>query len=197
MVWKCVEAVLPSATYFFADDTLIFNRGNEAEVRNILAILLSYCKASAQLLNFNKLVCFFSRITPSSERNRLSQILGIWWDANLGNYLGLLTELVALDIRHFSYVEDKLRSKLDGWNDHTLNPEGKEVMLSLWHWLCQIMWCLVSSYRKSCVKSWMGWWRSFGGGTKIMKGKFTGSHGITLCEKKGGGWSWIPWTCLF
>ncbi|KAF7137349.1 hypothetical protein RHSIM_Rhsim07G0195000 [Rhododendron simsii] len=103
----------PSVSHlFFADNTLIFNRGNEAEVRNILAILLSYCKASAQLLDFNKSVCFFSRITPSSERNRLSQIL-------------------ALDIRHFSYVKDKLRSKLDGWNDHTLNPAGKEVMLSL------------------------------------------------------------------
>lgn len=79
--------------------------------------------------NFNKSVCFFSKNTPSSERNRLSQVLGIRRDVNLGNYLGLLTDIRNSKCKAFGFMKDKLRMKLEGWNENHLNQTRKEVLL--------------------------------------------------------------------
>ncbi|KAF7153313.1 hypothetical protein RHSIM_Rhsim01G0053800 [Rhododendron simsii] len=103
------------------------NMGSGEEVRNVLDILQKYCKASGQLLNFSNSICFFSENTPITERNRLRQIMGIRRDINLGSYLGLPTEIGGSMYNVFSFLKDRLRIILEGWNENFLNQTGKEV----------------------------------------------------------------------
>ncbi|KAG5561218.1 hypothetical protein RHGRI_004294 [Rhododendron griersonianum] len=157
---------------FFADDTLLFGEASVRAVMNIKRLLEVYGKASGQLINFGKSCCFFSSNTPVAERERLSQLLGIRRDVNLGNYLGLPTDLSQTRHKIFSYMKDNLGGKTERWVELFLNQAGKEVLL-------KSVTLALPSYAMSCVKlpvklcnaldSMMAkfWWGSRGEDSKI------------------------------
>lgn len=157
---------------FFADDTLIFCEASSQKLENVRRILEVYGKASGQLINYGKSCCFFSKNTPVDKRDSLSNILGIRRDVNLGNYLGLPTDLSHTRYKVFSYIKERLRGRTEGWSEFFINQAGKEVLL-------KSVALALPSYAMSCIKlpvklcndlnAMMAkfWWGSKGGEKKI------------------------------
>lgn len=135
--------------------------------------------------------------TPRSEHNRLSQVLGIWRDVNLGNYLGLPTDIGNSKCKAFGFMKDKLRMKLEGWNENQLNQARKEVLL-------KSVAMALPNYVMSCVKlpeklckELNGMMARFWSGSKDNNRKIHRLAWEDLCEEKRRGWSWVSRSRVF
>lgn len=106
---------------------------------------------------------------------------------NLGNYLGLPTDIGRLRYNVFSYIKERLRQRLEGWSDQFLTQAGKEVLLkSVAMALPTDVMSCIKLPEKLCNKlsSMMAkfWWGCKRGEKKI--------HWLAwdkLCQKKNGG----------
>ena len=74
---------------FFTDDSLLFYRANELELRCLQNILDDYEKASGQKLNKQKTSIYFSRNTSVGVNRSLSQVIGVPATQKYKSYLGL------------------------------------------------------------------------------------------------------------
>jgi hypothetical protein len=88
----------PELTHLlFADDSLIFCRANDEEVKQVSNIITDYQNASGQLVNINKSEIMFSKHVREEVKRSIHQILPMQqvkqFAKYLGKYLGLLNIL--------------------------------------------------------------------------------------------------------
>ena len=62
---------------FFADDSLLFTKANDANCLEVRQILDIYEKVSGQVINYNKSAMCVSPSVPSSEGKRLAELVGV------------------------------------------------------------------------------------------------------------------------
>ena len=114
---------------FFADDSFLFFRANQAEALVVKQILETYGCASGQLINFSKSSISFS---ANVQERAVSQICGTL-DVNAtedhGTYLGLPSNIGRKKKAVFSYIRDKVRKRLQGWQSKLLSRARKEILL--------------------------------------------------------------------
>ena len=68
----------PKITHlFFADDSLLFCRANDADCQTVMNILSVYEKASGQKINRGKTQLFFSTNTPEDIKNKVKDLVGV------------------------------------------------------------------------------------------------------------------------
>lgn len=60
---------------FYADDVLLFCRGNEKEANNLMEILQDYGDMSGQVPNLNKSGLFFSKHASRSLKHQIPHII--------------------------------------------------------------------------------------------------------------------------
>ncbi|KAH9683148.1 reverse transcriptase domain-containing protein [Citrus sinensis] len=114
---------------FFADDSFLFFRANQAEALVVKQILETYGCASGQLINFSNSSISFS---ANVQERAVSQICGTL-DVNAtedhGTYLGLPSNIGRKKKAVFSYIRDKVRKRLQGWQSKLLSRARKEILL--------------------------------------------------------------------
>jgi hypothetical protein len=114
---------------FFADDSLIFCKAQEADWNSLTSILECYEKASGQRLNRDKTSIFFSRNSCPSAKECILQLSGIPATQRYEKYLGLPSLVGKSRICEFQNITDRVRKKLNDWKSIFLSQAGKEVLL--------------------------------------------------------------------
>jgi ribonuclease HI len=114
---------------FFADDSLLFCKATETELKGLLDILDFYEQASGQQLNKEKTAIFFSRNTKTDVRVNLSHFIGVPPTQNYETYLGLPALVGRSRFRSFEGLKGRIWDKMHGWKEKFLSQAGKEVLL--------------------------------------------------------------------
>ena len=184
-----VARAYPSISHLlFADDSLFFCTAQKEECQTILRILKEYDAVSGQLVNFDKSSIQFGHRIEEPVREELRDILGIQNLGGIGSYLGLPENLGGSKIQVFSFVQDRLNNRVNGWTFKFFTKGGKEVIIK--SVITGLPNHTMSCYRlpKTTVKKLTSavsqfWW-SPGGSTRGMHGK---SWNKVCVDKDEGG----------
>jgi hypothetical protein len=126
---------------FFADDSLIVIRANEANARSLMDILDLYEGQSGQMINKEKSSVMFSRGASRANKQMVLGVLGIPRESRNERYLGLPVHIGATRSREFWYLKDKIWLQIQGWKEKLLSKAGKEILIRQWHWRYPRMRC--------------------------------------------------------
>lgn len=91
----------------FIDDCYIFNQIRGKDEENTNNLLLFFCKASGQTINYKKSDIMFSNNTFSNLRSRITEYLNIKQIGCLREYLRLSSNIRKNKFNLFSYTEEK------------------------------------------------------------------------------------------
>ncbi|XP_012851712.1 PREDICTED: uncharacterized protein LOC105971405 [Erythranthe guttata] len=113
----------------FADDTLIFGEATESYAANLKEILATYARVSGQEINFEKSTMMFSPSTSQEIKNSIHQLLGFQVVEQHDKYLGMPATMGKTKKEIFSFLRDRVWSKINGWGEKQLSKAGKEVLI--------------------------------------------------------------------
>ncbi|XP_026416903.1 uncharacterized protein LOC113312360 [Papaver somniferum] len=112
----------------FADDILIFCRGNLQSLQNLVTILGMYKRASGQCVNFSKSQ-FYYEGGSNSRAVEISNFLGMGRAYFPDRYLGIQLKPVIVRIIHVRQVVEKIKDKLEGWKGQLLSFQARLVLI--------------------------------------------------------------------
>lgn len=116
----------PSLSHLmFANDVLLVAEASSSNVEQIMETLELFSVCSGQSVNRLKSCVFFSHNTPHSDAEMLSAKLGISIASDLGRYLEFPIILGRKEKADYSFLLEKIRSKLAGWKASTLSQVGR------------------------------------------------------------------------
>ncbi|KAG7578757.1 Ribonuclease H-like superfamily [Arabidopsis thaliana x Arabidopsis arenosa] len=125
-----VATASPSVSHLlFADDSLFFCKANKDQCGVILGILKQYEAVSGQQINYSKSSIQFGHKVDDGVKEDIKSTLGITNIGGMGSYLGLPESLGGSKTKIFSFVRDRLQTKINGWSAKFLSKGGKEVMI--------------------------------------------------------------------
>ena len=113
----------------FADDSLFFFNGDLNHCVALNDILKNYCRASGQVINYNKSSLVFSKNTPSEFKDQVAAIFGVPITESPGKYLGLPSDWGRSKKQALTWVKDRIQSKMSGWKEKLLSQAGKDVLI--------------------------------------------------------------------
>lgn len=116
----------PSVSHLlFADDILLITKALLSNAQVLVDILERFGSCSGQTINRAKSSVLFSPNTPPGVAAAISSLLGIPEAHNLGRYLGNPIISGCKGRADFSFLIDKVRSKLSRWKASTLSQAGR------------------------------------------------------------------------
>ena len=114
---------------FFTDDSLLFCQENDNDCQSVLDILRTYEQASGQQINRGKTQLFFSSNTKQPTRSKNSDLFGVPAVSQYEKYLGLPSFVGRAKKQSFSYLRERVWSKIKGWKEKLLSQAGREVLI--------------------------------------------------------------------
>lgn len=115
----------------FADDSLLFCKANQEEVQIVTEVLQAYAASSGQCINFEKSSIYFSSNTAREQSDSIKLALGVREVDRFDAYLGLPTLVGRSKSQTFSFLEDRVWKKIQGWKGQLLFKAGKEVLIKV------------------------------------------------------------------
>ncbi|XP_010431111.1 PREDICTED: uncharacterized protein LOC104715400 [Camelina sativa] len=169
----------PSISHLlFADDSLFFCKAEESECKVVMDIIGNYGKASGQEVNLEKSSIMFGKKVPPDVRSRIKTVIGISSEGGMGSYLGIPENLQGSRTNVFSYVNDRLDERVNGWSAKTLSKGGKEIMIK--HSTTKLTGAISKFWWKSNDKArgmhWVAW-------DKMCEDKCDGGLGLRALEE--------------
>lgn len=120
----------PSITHlFFADDSLLQVRADESQCEVIRRVLKEYEDSSGQVINLTKSAITFGRHVEDHRKAKIKEILGIEAEGGTGKYLGLPECFSGSKVEMLQYIQEKMKSRFNGWYGRLLSAGGKNVLL--------------------------------------------------------------------
>ncbi|KAE8706023.1 hypothetical protein F3Y22_tig00110410pilonHSYRG00109 [Hibiscus syriacus] len=119
----------PSAHLLFADDCILFFRPSMDELLHVQKASESYSQASGQLINYHKSSLFCGSQTPVAFRIATCQTLGVEEVSDPGFYLGLPLIIGRNKRQAFSFIRNKLHSRVQGWSKNLISYGDREVYI--------------------------------------------------------------------
>lgn len=110
---------------FFANDIILVAEASSSSAQKISDILNNFRTSSGQTVNKGKSCILFSQNIPSGVVNSISTQLGITATSDLGRYLGMPIISRRKGKADFTFLLDKIRSKLSRWKASTLSQAGR------------------------------------------------------------------------
>lgn len=114
---------------FFADDALFFLKATLQNCSSLNRIFKVYCRASGQLINYDKSSIYFSPNTPQQQQILMCELFNINLVDHPGDYLGMPTIWGRSKKEALSYIKERVNRKIDGWKQSNLSLAGKEVLI--------------------------------------------------------------------
>ncbi|KAL6202102.1 hypothetical protein ACLB2K_025813 [Fragaria x ananassa] len=144
----------------FADDVIVFCRGNRRNLSRIMRFFNEYGRVSGQVINKGKSQVFIGN-SIHSRRHSISNFLGIPLGSAPFMYLGAPIFYGKPRASYFHQIVDKIRIKLSSWVSSSLSMAGrlqliKSVIFSMLVYTFQVYEWPVSVVRKIEV-----WCRNF------------------------------------
>ncbi|CAN0883999.1 Putative ribonuclease H protein At1g65750 [Linum grandiflorum] len=129
--WKPIKLATdgaPLSHKLFADDLILFSEASTLQASIILHILDTLCAASDQNVNKEKSSIYFSKKCCRAQSAAICRILGISATQNLGKYLGVPILHGRNNSTTYSFLLDRLNSKLAGWKANSLSLAGRVTL---------------------------------------------------------------------
>jgi ribonuclease HI len=117
------SCLVPSHS-LYADDILIFCKGNLAGLRNLKDLFSQYALESGQVINSSKSTIFSGSITPG-RLNLIVQLLNFELGSLPFDYLGVPIFKGKPKSLHLQPVADKIKQKLSAWKASLLSIAGR------------------------------------------------------------------------
>ena len=111
----------------FADDSLILLKVTEESAFHLQNILNLYEESSGQTINIDKSSIVFTKNTKASDNKKMMQTLKITCEDRNSKYLGMPAFIGKSKKRAFSFIKDRIWSKLQGWKEKLLSKAGKDI----------------------------------------------------------------------
>lgn len=185
-----ISPTAPSVTHLlFADDSFLFFKATNEEVKSVKQILKSYEHYSGHVVNFQKSGILFSSNVRRDKQAELKGLLGVHEDIRHSKYLGLPSLVGRSKKSVFKFVKDKVGKRIQGWSTKLLSRAGKAVMLKnvaqaipaycmscflLPKTLCQEIERIMNAY----------WWSSNSANTKGVR--WLSWDRMSMTKKQGG-----------
>ena len=106
-----------------------FCKAQKEECQTILRILKDYEAVSGQLISFQESSSQFGHKIKESSRQELRDVLGIQNLGGMRSYLGLPENLGGSKIQVFSFLQERLNNRINGWTFKIFSKGGKEVIV--------------------------------------------------------------------
>ncbi|XP_050231894.1 uncharacterized protein LOC126680759 [Mercurialis annua] len=169
---------------FFADDSLLFCRASLKECSAIKEILLTYGKASGQLINFDKSALSFGKCTQDRTVNEIKNFLQIPVVQCHEKYLGLPSTVGKNRAESFKSIKEKVYQKLQMWKDKLFSCGGKEILIKAvvqsipaYSMNCfKLPKSLIAELERICARFWWG--------TSAKSRKIHWARWSVLCKPK-------------
>ncbi|XP_057792367.1 uncharacterized protein LOC131009155 [Salvia miltiorrhiza] len=113
----------------FADDCIIFGRGNEREIATVKRVINSYEGVSGQLVNLEKSSISFSGGVPEEKKLQLAGLMGVQRTGQRATYLGIPSTVGRSKSEVFQMLIDRTRKKTKDWKRRFLSGAGKMVLI--------------------------------------------------------------------
>lgn len=113
----------------FADDSLFICRAEEEQGLVLKEILKTYGEATGQTINLQKSSITFGSGVEEQKKRSIQNLFGIFDEGGAGTYLGLPECFSGSKVELFSFIKDRLKTRLSGWFARSLWLGGKEVLL--------------------------------------------------------------------
>ncbi|XP_057802954.1 uncharacterized protein LOC131018247 [Salvia miltiorrhiza] len=113
----------------FADDCIIFGRGNEVEVDTVKRVINDYEGVSGQLVNLEKSSISFSGGVDEGRQVMLANLLGVQRAGQSSYYLGIPSVVGRSKTKIFQMLVDRTRKKAKDWKRRFLSGAGKTVLI--------------------------------------------------------------------
>lgn len=122
-----IRRTSPTITHLlFVDDCYIFSTIDSKKIQNIKEFLEQFSKESGQTINYEKSKVIFSKNTPRQVKTSISNQSNIQQNQSPGKYLGLPTSIGRNKTSLFTYIEEKITNKIQGWKENLLNQAEKK-----------------------------------------------------------------------
>ncbi|XP_048605758.1 uncharacterized protein LOC106359240 [Brassica napus] len=112
----------------YADDSMFYCKQSDEELSRLTVILQEYSLASGQRINYQKSSIYFGKNIPS-RREEIKLKLGMKQEGGDGIYLGLPESFGGSRVSILSFLKERLKQIIGGWQNRFLSPAGKEVLL--------------------------------------------------------------------
>ena len=122
----------------FADDSMLYCKGSEEELNQVLQILQTYSMASGQRINYQKSSVYFGKYFPTEKREEIMQKLGITTVGGEGLYLGLPESFGGSKVSILNYLRENLNQRVHGWQTKFLSPGGSVFKTRPTRWLDRV-----------------------------------------------------------
>ena len=113
----------------FADDIVIFARGDRRSVDSLVRFLSLYQSGSGQRVNTHKSFFIASRRCGSGQIRRIQQLTGFRHSSFPFHYLGCNLYVGRRKKEYFQYLIDKFVAKLAGWKKKLLSQGGRLILI--------------------------------------------------------------------
>ncbi|CAL9019822.1 unnamed protein product, partial [Prunus brigantina] len=113
----------------FADDLLLFAEASTRQARVMKRCLDKFCRASGQVVSFEKSQILCSPNVPNSLAAEISGICESPLTSNLGKYLGVPLIHSRLNKTTYRSVVDKVQQKLTAWKGKLLSLPGRTTLI--------------------------------------------------------------------
>ncbi|KAK3211755.1 hypothetical protein Dsin_016461 [Dipteronia sinensis] len=127
--FKCSKKGPVLSHLFFADDSLIFSKANEANCVAIREILDVYAMTSGQFVNLNKSAMCISHSMSAANGVKLASNVSVNLVNCLDRYLGLPCFIGRSKRKLFSDITDKVWNKIKGWGERFLSVGRKKILI--------------------------------------------------------------------
>ena len=129
----------------FADDVLLFIKARNAQIRLVTDLVERFSQASGLKINLSKSRAFYSSGNPQRKISTLTSISGIWSTPSLHKYLGFPILKGQPKKSDFSFIIEKMHTRLASWKNKLLNKPGRltlasSVLSSIPSYYIQINW---------------------------------------------------------
>nr|XP_027067853.1 uncharacterized protein LOC113693523 [Coffea arabica] len=120
----------PTVSYLaFADDIVIFTRGDNRSVQSLMGFLELYQHGSGQRVNKDKSFYIVSPKCPLAAKRLLSRRTGFQYKGLPFVYLGCKLVKGKMRMEHFQPLIDRIQAKLVGWKNRLLSPGGRLILI--------------------------------------------------------------------
>ncbi|VFR00960.1 unnamed protein product [Cuscuta campestris] len=173
----------------FADDLIVFLKGDLRNILRFKHILLNYLRASGQEINNKKSKVFCKKSCHWTYKNKLEKALGFMVGSPPFKYLGSTITSGKLKRIHCEHILNHFDAYLNSWYSKELNPMSRLIPIKHVLSVIPLHTLAVQDLPKSIINIIQGKLANFFWGTKLGKSKHHWPNGLlsaSLAYREGG-----------